>query len=169
MSASLSKHMCMCFLNTRRHIRCKESMEGRQTLFAFEPWHLQEKNTCFSQQTYRQILKLLQICDGIIKEQEQQCFIERVDADTTESVHYLPHHPVKKDSPTTPIKMVYDCSCHGNSNCASLNDCLMVGPPILNDLCAILLHFCDHNFCLSTGIEKAFLHVKLHKSDWNFT
>ena len=51
-------------------------------------------------------------------------------------VHYLehlPHHPIKKGSPTTPIWIVYDFSCHGNSKCANLNDCLMVGPPFLND------------------------------------
>ena len=56
--------------------------------------------------------KLLQLYDGIINEQEQRGFIERVDGDNdTADVHYLPHHPVKKDSVTTPIRIVYDCSC----------------------------------------------------------
>ena len=117
----------------------------------------------------RQTPELLQIYDNIIREQEQRGFIERVDEDTTDDVHYLPHHPVRKDSPTTPIRIVYDCSCRASSNCASLNDCLMVGPPFLNDLCAILLRFRDHIFAFCTDIEKAFLHVKLHESDRNFT
>ena len=117
----------------------------------------------------RQTPELLRLYDNIIKEQERRGFIERVDADTTENVHYLPHHPIKKDSPTTPIRIVYDCSCRGNRNCASLNDCLMVGPPFLNDLCAILLRFRCHAFALSTDIEKAFLHVELHESDRNYT
>ena len=47
--------------------------------------------------------KLLQLYDGIIKEQEQRGFIEKVDDDAAADVHYLPHHPVKKDSVTTPI------------------------------------------------------------------
>ena len=35
----------------------------------------------------------------------------------------------------------------------------MVGPPSLNDLCAILLRFHLHNYTLFTDVEKAFLHV----------
>ena len=131
-------------------------------------------NTCTSRthalfNKLRQTPELLRIYDSIIKEQEQRGFIERVDAGTTENVHYLPHHPVKKESPTTPIRIVYNCSSHGNRNCASLNDYLMVGPPFLNYLCAILLRFRRHAFALSTDIEKAFLHVKLHEFDRNFT
>lgn len=113
--------------------------------------------------------ELLQLYDGIMKEQEQRGFIERVHNDTTDNVHYLPHHPVKKDSVITPIRIVYDCSCRGSDKSASLNDCLAVGPPFLNNLCAILLRFRIHTFALSTDVEKAFLHVKLHPSDRNYT
>ena len=84
-------------------------------------------------------------------------------------MHYLSHHAVKKDSQTTPIRIVYDCSCCNSANTASLNDCLTVGPPFINDLCAILLRFRSHPFALSTDIEKAFLHVKLHQADRDFT
>ena len=114
-------------------------------------------------------LKLLQLYDGIIKEQGQRGFIERVNDDAAADVHYLLHHPVKKDSVTTSIRIVYDCSCRGSGKLASLNDCLTVRPPLLNNLCAILLHFRVHAFGLSTDIEKAFLHIKLHPSDRNFT
>jgi len=60
-------------------------------------------------------------------------------------------------------------SCRGGSNSASLNDCLAVGPPFLNNLCSIMLRFRLYEFALSTNIEKAFLHVKLHPSDSDFT
>ena len=112
---------------------------------------------------------ILRIYDDIIKEQEARGFIERVYDSPTHDVHYLAHHPVKKESSTTPIRVVYDCSCRGDSRSASLNDCLMVGPPCLNNLSAILLRFRIHVFALSTDIEKAFLHVRLHPADRNFT
>ena len=121
----------------------------------------------------RQSPQLLKLYDNIISDQERRGFIERVNdtspLTTPESpVHYLSHRPVKKDSQTTPIRIVYDCSCRENPSAASLNDCLEVGPP-LNDLCSILLRFRLHRYALSTDIEKAFLHVRLHEDDRNFT
>jgi len=43
-----------------------------------------------------------------------------------------------------------------------------VGPPFLNDLCTILFRFRVPTFAFATDIEKAFLHVKLHKSDMDY-
>ena len=74
-----------------------------------------------------------------------------------------------KNSPTTPIRIVYNCSCCEIPNAASLNDCLMVGSPLLNDLCITLFHFLLHNYAMSTDIQKAFLHVRSHEADRNFT
>ena len=72
---------------------------------------------------------LLKLYNDIILEQEHRGFIEQVTDSCATAVHYLSHYPVKKDSPTTPIWIVYNCSCCENPHAASLNDCLMVGPP----------------------------------------
>ena len=54
----------------------------------------------------------LRIYSNIIEEQEKKGFIERIDtSNTSQSVHYIPHHPVRKESSTTLICIVYDCSC----------------------------------------------------------
>ena len=100
--------------------------------------------------------------------------IERVAVDQTPflgngQAHYLPHHHVKKESSTTPIRIVYDCSCRISSNYPSLNDCLEVVRPLINDLCSIILCFRIHKYGVSTDIEKAFLHVQLHHDDRDFT
>ena len=106
----------------------------------------------------------------IIAEQERKGFIEQVaDADCSNSVHYIPHHPVRKESATTPIRIVYDCSCKQSCDSPSLNDCLHAGPPFLNDLSAILLWFRQHPFAFSADIEKAFLHVFLDETDRDYT
>ena len=116
--------------------------------------------------------ELLQLYGNIINEQQRRNFIEPVSPSDTQNnrgVHYIPHHPVRKDSPTTPVRIVYNCSCRQSRNHASLNDCLMVGNPPLIDISNILLRFRLHRFALSTDIEKAFLHVKLAECDRDFT
>ena len=44
-----------------------------------------------------------------------------------------------------------------------------MGPPFLNYLCSILLRFRIPAFAFATDIEKAYLHVKLHKLDMDYT
>jgi len=63
------------------------------------------------------------------------------DNDTTTSTqhYYIPHHPVIKDnSLTTKLRVVFDASCKSSTG-LSLNDCLMVGPTLQQDLFSILL------------------------------
>ena len=113
---------------------------------------------------------LLQVYNDIIKEQESRGFIEKINSSPpTGPVHYIPHHHVNKDSKTTPIRVVYDCSCQLSDNHPSLNDCLEVGPSLVNDLCSILLRFRVHKIALSTDIDKAILHIKLNANDQDFT
>ena len=83
---------------------------------------------------------LLQTYNNIIADQERRGFIERVASpQPSDSCHYIPHHAVRKESPTTPIRIVYDCSRHQSKESPSLKDCLMIGPLFLNDLCSIIL------------------------------
>ena len=88
---------------------------------------------------------------------------------TTDKVHYIPHHPVKKESATTPITIVYDCSFHSSPDTPGLNDCLLVGPPFTHDMCSIILRFRSFPFGFSADIEKAFLHVGLNEDDRDLT
>ncbi|XP_070546929.1 uncharacterized protein [Ptychodera flava] len=111
---------------------------------------------------------LLKVYNNILIDQQSRDFIEEVDDDDKANGHYLPHRSVKKDSTTTPIRVVYDCSCR-QSDSPSLNDCLQTGPPLLNDLSSILLRFRVHDIALSSDIEKAFLNVRLDENDRKFT
>ena len=114
--------------------------------------------------------ELLKVYGDIISDQVKRGFIERVkDSDVPSNCHFIPHHAVKKQSNTTPVRIVYDCSCRQSPHHPSLNDCLNVGPPFLVDLCTLLLRFRTHKFALVTDIEKAFLHVQLAETDRNYT
>jgi hypothetical protein len=113
---------------------------------------------------------LLQTYGTIINDQLEKGFIEKIpDPTPTSNSHYIPHHPVRKISFTTPIRIVYDCSCRQSQNQTSLNDCLQAGPPLLNDMTAILLRFRTYNYGIATDIEKAFHHLHLHECDRDFT
>ena len=78
---------------------------------------------------FNQTPELLEMCGKIIAEQEKRGYVEKVCTCVDGDVHYIPHHAVHKDSSTTPIRIVYDCSCRQSKHHPSSNDCLMVGPP----------------------------------------
>jgi len=77
---------------------------------------------------------------GNITEQEQRQFIERATENDTSTIG-IPHHPVYKSSSTTPIRIVYNCSCCQSPKHASPNDYLLVGDTPLIVVCEILLRF----------------------------
>lgn len=57
---------------------------------------------------------------------------------------YLPHHAViKQDRETTKVRVVYDASRKGTNN-ISLNDTLLVGPKLQDDLRHILMRWRYH-------------------------
>ena len=60
---------------------------------------------------------------------------------------------------------MYDCSCRQSQAHPSLNDCLLAGPPIVNDFTGILLRFRCHKYGFTTDIERALVHVSLDEED----
>jgi hypothetical protein len=115
--------------------------------------------------------KMLQTYSELINEQLKRGFIERVPNPEPPNgyCHYIPHHAVLKDSPTTPIRIVYDCSCSPNADQASLNSCLSTGPDIFNDMTAILVRFQCYQYSLTADIGKAFLNISLDEGDRDAT
>jgi len=148
--------------------------------FPWRPNHppLPSNKTICEQQTWTLSRKLgrqpamLHLYGNILSEQQQRQFIECAPTEINQpstGVHYIPHHPVYKNSATTPVRIVYNCSFRQSTKHASLNDCLLIGDTPLIDVCAILLRFRIHQYVLSTDIEKAFLHVKLDEQDRDYT
>ncbi|XP_048582690.1 uncharacterized protein LOC116603367 [Nematostella vectensis] len=129
-----------------------------------------ERRTRATARRLHQTPDLMKSYDDIIKEQEARGFIEKVsNPDPSDHAHYIPHHHVKKESSTTPIRIVFDCSCHQAPSTPILNDCLEVGSPYLADMGSILVRFRAHPIGISTDIEKAFLHVRLSEADRDMT
>ncbi|XP_055527262.1 uncharacterized protein LOC129719871 [Wyeomyia smithii] len=88
--------------------------------------------------------------------------------DDTKLHCYLPHHPVFKDSSTTTkVRVVFDASCKTASG-YSLNDTLLVGPVVQQDLLSIVMRFWTHSIALVADIEKIFRQIRLHIEDQPF-
>ncbi|XP_063436092.1 uncharacterized protein LOC134717532 [Mytilus trossulus] len=115
---------------------------------------------------------LLKMYGDIIREQERRHFIEKVEETklpTDRPVHYIPHHPVSKESSTTPIRIVYDCSCKDGRDNPSLNECLESHPPVMNDITGILMRFRAKKYATTSDLEKAFLQIQLDEKDRDAT
>ena len=105
--------------------------------------------------------------DAVFREMLADNIIEDVPDDglESESVFYMPHHPVvKQSSTTTKVRPVFDASAKGY-NRVSLNDCMHTGPNLLPDLPGLLLRFRRWKYALSADVTKAFLQVGVKKDD----
>ncbi|XP_068206198.1 uncharacterized protein [Palaemon carinicauda] len=112
----------------------------------------------------------LKYYDNIIKEQLKLGFIEEVENPViSPNTHYLPHHAVRKNSSTTPLRVVYNCSAKPSKSSASLNDCLMTGPSLTEKLFDLLVRFRMNKFACIADIEKAFLQIGLQQHHRDFT
>lgn len=80
-------------------------------------------------------------------------------------VFYFPHHPVlRPDNITTKLRTVFNGSAHTSTG-LSLNDVLMSGPTIQQDLFNILLRFRCHRYAMTADIKKMFRQILIHDSD----
>ncbi|XP_006815871.1 uncharacterized protein LOC102804328 [Saccoglossus kowalevskii] len=112
--------------------------------------------------------ELRKVYNSVITEQLRRGFIEKVIDDDISRGHFIQHHPVEKQSSTTPVRVVYNCSAKYRDQ-PSLNDRLESGPAIANDMLDILLRFRTPQIGLTSDIEKAFLNVNLADEDRQYT
>lgn len=90
--------------------------------------------------------------------------IDTVD-DDQRTVCYLPHHPVfKESSTTTKLRVVFDGSAKTSTN-YSLNDALLTGPVIQDDLLDLMIRFRKHSIALVADVEKMYRQIRIHPED----
>ena len=78
---------------------------------------------------------------------------------------YLPHHAViKPSSTTTKVRVVFDGSAKSSSG-LSLNDALMIGPTIQDDIFSLLLRFRMYAYVLTGDIEKMYRQFLIRPED----
>ena len=80
---------------------------------------------------------------------------------------YLPHHCVQKESTTTKLRVVFDASAKTSTK-VSLNDVLLVGPKIQDDLFDHLIRFRCYAIGITGDIAKMYRQIALDKDDKDF-
>ncbi|XP_058456928.1 uncharacterized protein LOC131434280 [Malaya genurostris] len=90
---------------------------------------------------------------------------DSAEAELNYPTYYLPHHcVVRPDSITTKLRVVFDASCATDTG-VSLNDSLLVGPLVQDDLFAIVLRFRLPQFAIISDIEKMYRQILVCDAD----
>ena len=98
--------------------------------------------------------------------------LERVGTDSEEPdptrSFYVPHHGVlKESSTTTKLRVVFDASAKTSSG-VSLNDNLLVGPRIQDEIFKILVRFRFYAIGMAGDVAKMYRQIGLHEEDRDF-
>lgn len=113
--------------------------------------------------------KLKEDYDNVIREYLTLKHMEPVDkpSENSKSV-YLPHHPViREDKETTKLRVVFDASCKG-TNGVSLNDELLIGPSLQEELRDIIMRWRRHRVCFVADIVKMYRQIKVREKDTDY-
>ena len=117
---------------------------------------------------FQKDVQLYEDYQKVIADYLNKGFIEEIESENKECC-FLPHHPVYKDSVTTPIHIVFNASSRPTNGGRSLNDCLYAGPSLTLKLRDTLLRFREKPFVVVAGISKAFHRIQLHPEYRNYT
>ncbi len=94
----------------------------------------------------------------VIQQWEKEGFVRQVQFPSEQVAHLLPHFPVLKESKSTPVRPVMDCS-------VSLNRYLLAGPSLINEVLVVLLRFRSGLFSFSGDVQQMFLRILLAPPD----
>jgi len=84
----------------------------------------------------------------------------------SEPIVYLPHHGVVKEHSNTKLRVVFDASAK-NSKGVSLNDALLVGPTLQDDLINIIIRFRFRRVVITADLQKMYRQILVHSNDRN--
>lgn len=108
-----------------------------------------------------------------MSEYENMGHMERIcsyskDIGENEHFYYIPHHAVwKLSSTTTKCRVVFDASCKSSSG-QSLNDILLTGPQLQDEILPILLRFRMRTVAMIADKEKMYRQIVVQKEDRRF-
>ncbi|XP_068246293.1 uncharacterized protein [Palaemon carinicauda] len=104
---------------------------------------------------------------GVIDKYLEAGFISEVKEPKIEG-YYMPHFGIKKDSRTTPLRIVFNASAKSKGH-KSLNECLIPGPNLVKVAYHLLIKFRLNEYAMLADISKAFHLVLLDPRNAKYT
>lgn len=105
--------------------------------------------------------------DKVMREYIELGHMVRV-SDEDDSGYYMPHHPViKATSTTTKVRVVFDASAK-TSKGISLNEILLTGPTVQENLFSILLRFRIYIYAMTSDIAQMYRQILVHPDHHKF-
>lgn len=99
---------------------------------------------------------------NFIREYESLGHLSRVERPN--NAVFLPHHPVMKEhSESTQCRVVFDASAKTSTG-LSLNDIMMVGPTVQDDIFSILTRLRQHKYIVTGDLEKMYRQILVEPS-----
>ena len=78
--------------------------------------------------------------------------------------YYWPHFPVcRMDKTTSKVRPVFDGAKKKGQDC--INEYILQGPMLLNELAKVLLYFRSYDYVVSADISQMFLQISLEQDD----
>ena len=106
--------------------------------------------------------------DEVIENYKEKHYLKKVpDNDRCMPCFYLPHFPIFRDDRlSTKLRVVFDCAARYSGS--SLNDQIMTGPKLQNDITKVLTRFRMYRYGIIGDISEMYLQISLADKDWQF-
>ena len=106
--------------------------------------------------------------DAVFRQWESDAIVRSIYVyNPREDGYYWAHFPVcRPGRETTKVRPVFDGAAKVSGNC--INDYIMKGPLLMNDLSQVLLRFRRYKFAVQADISQMFLQVLLQPNDRKF-
>ncbi|XP_071054607.1 uncharacterized protein [Onthophagus taurus] len=94
--------------------------------------------------------------------------LNTVSSPLSSATYYIPHHCVMRaESASTKLRVVFDASAI-SSNGKSLNDNLLIGPKLQQDIVKVLLNFRCYKFAFTCDIKQMYRQILISPQDRNY-
>jgi hypothetical protein len=81
---------------------------------------------------------------------------------------YIPHHAVVRDSSNTTKLRVFNVSCKTRDDTLVLNNYLLIGPKLQQDLPIIIVRWCQWRYIYTVNIAKMFRQILMDPGNVDF-